>query len=287
MASNPELCLSVDGVEGQVPALDPRSRRRRRCSTRTSCSTSGRCTATRRSATRCAHGCSAIRRRIPRSFGCMVQNALDVDPPLGLIRAFTVDDDPGVKGTLDLKTRGTRLFVDCARVFALAHGIAGDRDGGTPALSPASGCTSSSGTCDATVEAFHFLQLLRLRQQEQPRGAGQSQPHRSVRAARDRPADAEGGVPAGEAAAGAVAHVVSAVTGRSDAAYSSAGEGIAREGAPDEARVGVPRASAWSPCSLLGVAAVQLSRCWRCSTAPRRRSASRCSTPTSSAPGRC
>ncbi len=35
-----------------------------------------------------------------------------------------------VKGTLDLKTRGTRLFVDCARVFALAHGIA---DTGTAA----------------------------------------------------------------------------------------------------------------------------------------------------------
>ena len=75
----------------------------------------------------------------------MVQNALEVDPPPGLIRAFAVDDEPGLKGTLDLKTRGTRLFVDCARVFALAHGIA---ETGTAARlgSRASGCTSSSGT---------------------------------------------------------------------------------------------------------------------------------------------
>ena len=51
----------------------------------------------------------------------MVQNALQIEPPLGLIRAFVVDDDAKSKGTLDLKTRGTRLFVDCARVFALAH----------------------------------------------------------------------------------------------------------------------------------------------------------------------
>ena len=60
----------------------------------------------------------------------MVQNALQVEPPLGLIRAFVVDDDAKAKGTLDLKTRGTRLFVDCARVFALAHGIP---DAGTAA----------------------------------------------------------------------------------------------------------------------------------------------------------
>ena len=50
----------------------------------------------------------------------MVQNALSVEPPLGLIRSFIVDDTGPGKGTLDLKTRGTRLFVDCARVFALA-----------------------------------------------------------------------------------------------------------------------------------------------------------------------
>ena len=39
--------LPVDGgVEGEVPGLDPSRRRRRRCSGRTSCSISGRCTAT-------------------------------------------------------------------------------------------------------------------------------------------------------------------------------------------------------------------------------------------------
>ncbi len=54
----------------------------------------------------------------------MVQNALEVDPPLGLIRTFVVDDEGAAKGTVDLKSRGTRLFVDCARVFALALGIA-------------------------------------------------------------------------------------------------------------------------------------------------------------------
>jgi len=78
-----------------------------------------------------------------------------------------VDDDPGVKGTLDLKTRGARLFVDCARVFALAQGIA---ETGTAARLALAGerLHVEKRHVQATIEAFHFLQLLRLRQQEQP-----------------------------------------------------------------------------------------------------------------------
>jgi CBS domain-containing protein len=63
-----------------------------------------------------------------------------------------------VKGTLDLKTRGARLFVDCARVFALALGIR------TPAqllacASPGERLHVERRHVNATVEAFHFLQL--------------------------------------------------------------------------------------------------------------------------------
>jgi CBS domain-containing protein len=97
----------------------------------------------------------------------MVQNALQVDPPLGLIRAFVVDDEAGARGTLDLKTRGTRLFVDAARVFALALGIP---DTGTAARLRAAGqrLGVEPRHVGATVDAFHFLQLLRLRQQDLP-----------------------------------------------------------------------------------------------------------------------
>jgi CBS domain-containing protein len=107
----------------------------------------------------------------PMFLRLMVQNALATDAPLGLIRAFAVDDEPGVKGTLDLKARGTRLFVDCARVFALALGIA---DTGTAARLRLAGerLRVPSRHVDATVEAFHFLQLLRLRQQELPAAKG-------------------------------------------------------------------------------------------------------------------
>ena len=95
----------------------------------------------------------------------MVQNALETEPPLGLIRAFATDDDAAHKGTLDLKTRGTRLFVDVARVFALAHGIG---DTGTAARLRIAGqrLRVEPRHVAATIEAFHFLQLLRLRQQD-------------------------------------------------------------------------------------------------------------------------
>jgi CBS domain-containing protein len=97
----------------------------------------------------------------------MVQNALDIEPPLGLIRTFTVDDEATIKGTLDLKTRGTRLFVDCARVFALAQGIP---ETGTAARLRLAGqrLQIAPKYVDATLVAFQFLQLLRLRQQDLP-----------------------------------------------------------------------------------------------------------------------
>jgi len=105
----------------------------------------------------------------PMFLRLMVQNALDVEPPLGIIRTFVVDDEGAAKGTVDLKTRGTRLFVDCARVFALAHGIA---ETGTAARLRLAGerLRVERRHVDATVEAFHFLQLLRLRQQDRADG---------------------------------------------------------------------------------------------------------------------
>ena len=107
----------------------------------------------------------------PMFLRLMVQNALETDAPLGLIRAFAVDDEAAVKGTIDLKARGTRLFVDCARVFALALGIA---ETGTAARLRLAGerLRVESRHVDATVEAFHFLQLLRLRQQDLPAAHG-------------------------------------------------------------------------------------------------------------------
>jgi CBS domain-containing protein len=100
----------------------------------------------------------------------MVANALQTEPPLGLIRAFVVDDDADAPGTLDMKARGTRIFVDAARVFALAQGIAAT---GTAERLRRAGeqLRVEPRHVDATVDAFHYLQVLRLRAQHR-RDAG-------------------------------------------------------------------------------------------------------------------
>jgi CBS domain-containing protein len=97
----------------------------------------------------------------------MVANALQTEPPLGLIRAFHVSDKPGQEGTLDLKKRGARIFVDAARVFALA---AGEKATGTAERLRRAGeaVRADPRHVEASVEAFHYLQVLRLRAQEHP-----------------------------------------------------------------------------------------------------------------------
>ena len=52
----------------------------------------------------------------------LVANALQAEPPLGWIRTFRTDEGEHA-GTIDLKTHGTRIFVDAARALALALGM--------------------------------------------------------------------------------------------------------------------------------------------------------------------
>ncbi len=53
----------------------------------------------------------------------MAENAVQVAPPLGMIRDFSFDNNADFPHTIDLKTFGARLFVDAARIIALANGI--------------------------------------------------------------------------------------------------------------------------------------------------------------------
>ncbi|NTV09325.1 MAG: CBS domain-containing protein [Zoogloea sp.] len=100
----------------------------------------------------------------PAFLKMLAANALDVAPPLGRIRDFVTDDDPRFSGTIDLKKYGARLFVDAARILALRTGVkststvqrllqAGKRIG------------MPAEELDAMADGFHFIQLLRLRNQ--------------------------------------------------------------------------------------------------------------------------
>jgi CBS domain-containing protein len=111
----------------------------------------------RASVLQAAAGNAAFRRAV-------AENALRVKPPLGLLRDFATESTGAFAGTLDLKSYGARPIVDGARLLALAHGL--------PATSTAARLRAAAhagalppAEADALLEAFHFIQTLRLRHQ--------------------------------------------------------------------------------------------------------------------------
>ena len=94
----------------------------------------------------------------------MAENALANRPPLGLVRDFVVASGGAQAHTLDLKINGITPFVDAARIFALYAGVS---ETGTAARlrEAARAWNMASDEVEAWVAAFHFIQLLRMRQQ--------------------------------------------------------------------------------------------------------------------------
>jgi CBS domain-containing protein len=88
------------------------------------------------------------------------ENALKARPPLNLLGDLSADD----AGHIDLKKSGSRLFVDAARVMALQQGVMATNTA-QRLREAGSRMRMSLDEISAAVEAFHFIQLLRLRQQ--------------------------------------------------------------------------------------------------------------------------
>jgi CBS domain-containing protein len=90
--------------------------------------------------------------------------ATQAQPPLGRFGAFAPTDAPGAPHTLNLKANGARIFVDAARVLGLAQGL---RETNTAdrlrAFRDARGLPPAE--TDALIDAFYFIQGLRLRKQ--------------------------------------------------------------------------------------------------------------------------
>lgn len=94
----------------------------------------------------------------------MAQNALQARPPLGLLRDFALDSSAEFPGTLDLKGFGVRPFVDGARLLALAHKLPATSTAGRLRAAAAAGALPQV-EAEALVDAFQFIQMLRLRHQ--------------------------------------------------------------------------------------------------------------------------
>lgn len=102
-------------------------------------------------------------RAVPRFLKQMADNALRNPAPLSWLGAVETRKQDG-RCMFDLKHHGTMQFVDAARIYALAHGIAAT---GTrqrfEAIAAALRVPAHEG--GAWVRGFEFLQLLRLQAQ--------------------------------------------------------------------------------------------------------------------------
>jgi CBS domain-containing protein len=106
----------------------------------------------------------AVRERAaqtPRFLRQMAQNALRNTPPLNWRGAIETQSD-GAHQWFDLKLHGTMIFVDAARLFALAHGV--DATGTRQRFEAAAAAMNvAPREYQSWIGAFEFLQTLRLR----------------------------------------------------------------------------------------------------------------------------
>jgi CBS domain-containing protein len=78
-----------------------------------------------------------------------------------MVRDFVVDG-----GTLDLKLNGVSPFVDAARIFSLAAGVAATNTAQRLRLA-APALKIPAAEVEGWIVALHFIQLLRLRHQHE------------------------------------------------------------------------------------------------------------------------
>jgi len=102
----------------------------------------------------------------------LAENAMHIRPPLGLFGEFRLAHGGEHAHTLDLKVQGLTPFVDAARIIALAHGI--DETNTDERLKVAvEKKVLRQADVDAWLEAYHYIQLLRMRNHRQQAKQGQ------------------------------------------------------------------------------------------------------------------
>ncbi len=113
-----------------------------------------------------------------RFFMNLSAEALRRAPPLGLFRDFVVEQHAEYPGTIDLKLSGVTLFVDAARVLGLRAGCKSSSTGDR-LRHAAEALRINKAEAESWVDAFHFVQMLRLRNQYDCSEAGGT-PHNRI-----------------------------------------------------------------------------------------------------------
>lgn len=113
-----------------------------------------------------------------RFFHNFVAQALQRTPPIGFFRDFVVEQKGEHADTLDLKLFGATLFVDAARILALKSGVVHSNTAQRIAEA-AERLRIPRAEADGWIEAFHFIQLQRLRCQHDLLEQGE-EPHNRI-----------------------------------------------------------------------------------------------------------
>lgn len=94
----------------------------------------------------------------------MAEAALQARPALNRFGGFATGEAPAPSGAIDLKLHGARIFVDAARIVALALG---SRQTSTAERIRSAAAARHTNEADgvSAIAAFHMIQALRLRQQ--------------------------------------------------------------------------------------------------------------------------
>jgi CBS domain-containing protein len=163
MASNPELCLSLDEwkakmarwIEVTVPKslLDAAI-----CFDFRALHGDASLSSTLR------QWVAARVRAHPAFLRLLAETALEGRPALGRLGGFATEE-----GKINLKLHGAKVFVDAARVYALAHGL---QQTNTAARLRASAAQIGLTDVSAMADAFYVVQGLRLRIQARTPQAG-------------------------------------------------------------------------------------------------------------------
>jgi CBS domain-containing protein len=103
----------------------------------------------------------------------LAESALINRPPLGIVREFVFSGKAGHPHTVDLKVNAATLFTDAARVFALAAGAV-QTNTVERLVEWAVMLGISASEIEAWADAFHFLQLTRLRHQQAQIAGGEA-----------------------------------------------------------------------------------------------------------------
>jgi CBS domain-containing protein len=102
----------------------------------------------------------------------MAANSLRREAPLGLLRKFVVEKGGKYPGTIDLKVNAATMFVDGARIYGLTSGTHASNTAERFRLAIGAH-RLHAGDVEKWIDAFYFIQRLRLKNQQRSYNLGQ------------------------------------------------------------------------------------------------------------------